>query len=231
MYEKREIATNTFAFRFEKPQEFSFHAGQYISLCVDTPEIAMPSGTMREFSLASAPYEDVLTLAWRHRDTPAKQQFQDIDIGGTAYLQGPFGHFHLKEGKVPIVMLAGGIGIVPLLSMLKQALHEKRQNTILIIFSNRFLRDIPFLAELKTLATSPQITLVNTLTRIPETSWTEEVGYVTHDMIRKYIFEPIHAEYYISGPQRFVGGMWEVLDELGIETSHIHGEEFTGYES
>jgi ferredoxin-NADP reductase len=48
-------------------------------------------------------------------------------------------------------------------------------------------------------------------------------------MIQKFVSHPKTCRYYLSGPQRFAGGMWDVLEELGVSAQRIHGEEFTGY--
>ncbi len=228
---KRIIAKDTHLFSFKKPDDFNYTAGQYISLSVDPPEIAGPGGTMRELSIASAPYENELVFALRYRETLAKRQFLELIPGDSAFIQGPFGSFGLSDDAKPVVFLAGGIGIVPFLSMLKQALHEKQSRPFFLFFSNRRHADIPFLPEIEHLRqkTHEQMTFILTLTdEIPE-GWEHESGYISPLLIQKYLNMPDHAAYYISGPQRFVGGMWDILEEMGIEDTNIHGEEFTGY--
>lgn len=228
--ERKEIADRTYSFHFEKPADFSYHAGQYVSFSVEPPEIAAPGGTMREYSLSSAPYENELATALRFRESKPKQQFMQLRKGDPVYLQGPFGTFAFHSDAAPIVLLAGGIGMTPLLSMLKQALHERWENEFTVLFSNRRIEDIPFLPELqKIVRVNNNVKLVNSLTLDPATHWKEETGYITPKMIQKFITHPTAARYYISGPQRFVGGMWDVLDDLGISANRIHGEEFTGY--
>jgi ferredoxin-NADP reductase len=185
---------------------------------------------MRELSLSSAPYEDVLTTAFRFRASPAKRQFLTLQSGDKAYIQGPFGDFHLRENDRNIVFLAGGIGIVPFLSVIKQVLHEKQKKMITILISNRREEDIPQFQELNTLLRHKDtITLVNTLTLAHSQAWRGDTGYISTEMISKYVSEPTTAQYYLAGPQRFVGGMWEILEKLQVTPTRIHGEEFTGY--
>jgi ferredoxin-NADP reductase len=226
---REEIAENTYAFYFPK-EDFSYHAGQYISLCVEKPEIAAPGGTMRELSLSSAPYENELATALRFRESLAKKQFLTLHPGDMAYIQGPFGSFQLEKTEKPIIFLAGGIGITPLLGMLKQALYEKWQNKFFIFFSNRRPEDIPYRDELDSIVKkNKNTTLITTLTLERPTSWNGEYGYINPAMIKKHFAAPKEAYYYLSGPQRFIGGMWEMLDEIGVHAKQIHGEEFTGY--
>ena len=228
LIQKREIAQGTYEFVFRKPSDFAYHAGQYVSLCVDKPEIAIPKGTMRELSLVSAPYEDVLTLALRFRDTVAKLGFMELEPGDTAYLQGPFGDYHLRAEDKTVVMLAGGIGIVPFISMLRQTFHQGDNRPFFLFFSNRQHTDMPYLPELAQLAKEyPQLRIINTLTGTPRDDF--ESGYISPILLKKYLTPISEGAYYISGPQRCVGGMWEVLEEMHIPVSHIHGEEFTGY--
>lgn len=226
--EKREIAQGTYDFIFDKPQGFSYHAGQYISLCVERPEIAIPLGTMRELSLVSAPFEDVLTLAIRYRDTPAKVGFIKLKTGDKAYLQGPFGDFHIHPDDSAVIMLAGGIGIVPFISMLRQALHEGDTRSFYLFYSNRQQEDIPYLPELRELMNEyKNFTLITTLTGASHVG--HESGYISPLLIKKILNPTADIGYYLSGPQRFVGGMWDVLERLTIPARQIHGEEFTGY--
>jgi ferredoxin-NADP reductase len=230
LLDKREIAKHTYTFSFPKPQDFSYTAGQYLSLSVDPPEIAGPGGTMRELSLVSAPYENELVLGLRFRESRAKQQFMKLKKGENVYLQGPFGNFQLKKNDRQVVFLAGGIGIVPLLSMLKQSLHEKEARKFFIFTSNRKKEDIPFLQELETIADhNSNIKLVNTLTLEQPDDWLGEQGYISSSLIQQHVPSPSDAYYYLAGPQRFVGGMWEVLEQINVPSGHIHGEEFTGY--
>lgn len=227
---KRELAENTFEFSFPRPKDFFYDAGQYISLSVEKPEIAGPGGTMRELSLVSAPYEETLDLALRFRESKAKQQFANLQTGDYAFIQGPFGSFHLERTTSPLVFLAGGIGIAPLLSMLKDNLHNKRKNDIVIFFSNRRQTDMAYLPELQQLVKNhPTVSLIPTLTAEEATDRIFESGYITSVMIKRHVPNYKRAYYYISGPVRFVGGMWEILETLKIPERNIHGEEFTGY--
>ena len=228
---KRELANNTFAFHFPKPPNFSYIAGQYVSLSVAPPEIAGPNGTMRELSMVSAPHEKIIELALRFRESRAKKQFLKLRSGDKAYIQGPFGSFQLeKNDKGQAVFLAGGIGIVPFISMLKDDLYNGQKNDFFIFFSNRREIDIPYASELHAIAEKePTVFLIPTLTAELPTSWQHETGYISPEMIKKYIRDPKQAMYYLSGPVWFVGGMWEVLGQLGIPEKRIRGEEFTGY--
>jgi len=230
LLKKREIAHNTYEFSFPKPSDFSYTAGQYVSLCVEKPEVAGPNGTMRELSLVSAPHEKTLDLALRFRESKAKQQFLQLKKGDYAYLQGPFGSFQLEKKDKPIVLLAGGIGIAPLLSLLKDALHSRWENKFFLFFSNRRQIDIPYYQELQNIVKAQStVSFIPTLTTGTPVDWQYETGYITPETIKHYVSRYEQASYYISGPVRFVGGMWEILAELQIPERHIRGEEFTGY--
>jgi ferredoxin-NADP reductase len=230
LIERRKIATDSYAFHFEKPADFTYLAGQYVSFSVEPPEVAAPDGTMRELSLSSAPYEDILSTAIRFRESRAKQQFMRLHKGDRIYLQGPFGTFTLRKDTNPVVFLAGGIGITPLLSLLKQALFEQWVNEISIFFSNRREQDMPFRMELESIVSQTDtVALIPTLTAEKPDDWQDESGYITPAMIQKFVRAPAAANYYIAGPYGFVGGMWDVLEAMKIPADQIHGEEFSGY--
>lgn len=228
LIEKKEIAKDTYAFIFPKPKAFSYQAGQYLSLSIEEPAIAAPKGTMRELSLASAPYENTVELALRFRDSEAKRGFLMLNPGDKAYIQGPFGNFHIQQGTEPAVFLAGGIGVVPFVSLIKQSLYDNTTRDFSVFFSNRKLVDIPYLAELTSLANnSKQLQVISTLTN--EEKPGHASGYISHELIARHLPDYKNASYYLSGPQRFVGGMWDILEAMAIPDTVIHGEEFTGY--
>ena len=128
---RTEVAEGTTAFRFEKPNEFVFKAGQYIDLTISGSQRGSSNGLTHTFSIASSPFDEELVVTTRMRDTVFKEALSALPIGSRARIVGPMGSFNLHNNTArPAVFLAGGIGIAPFLSMLSYATGEKLRHPI-----------------------------------------------------------------------------------------------------
>lgn len=228
---RREIAVGTMAFHFEKPEGFQFKAGQFVNLALIDPPETDTKGNRRTFSIASAPYEQDLIVVTRMRDTAFKRILKTMPLGTAVKIQGPFGSLTLEENPSrPVVMLAGGIGITPFRSMILQGTQDPQAQPLFLFYSNRRPVDGPFLAELGELEKrNPQYRFIGTITEIEGRTWQGERGYITKEMLARYINDLKAPVYYIAGPETMVAAMHKMLNEAGVNTESIHTEEFAGY--
>jgi ferredoxin-NADP reductase len=230
---REEIAEGTMAFHFEKPDGFAFKAGQFGDYTLINPTDTDSEGNIRGFSLASAPYESDLMLATRMRDTAFKRVLRSMEIGTEITLDAPYGSFTLhNKTSTPAVFLTGGIGVTPVRSIVLQAAHDNLPHKIFLFYSNRRPEDAAFLNELmEAQKRNPNYTFVGTITE-PETSsrkWDGETGYITKDMLVKYVGDLILPIYYVAGPPGMVTAMRKTLNEAGVDDDNIRTEEFSGY--
>ena len=228
-----EVAAGTMAFHFEKPDGFTSVAGQFGDFSLIKPKETDDEGTVRSFTLASAPYEDSLFIATRIRDTAFKRILKSMDSGSPISMDGPSGDLVLDaETDVPAVFLAGGIGITPVRSIVLQALYEKNPRQLMAFFSNRKPEDAPFLEELtRTAARHDTFTLVPTMSEVDRAAvdWDGETGTISSSLIRRHLENVTNAIYYVTGPPSFVESMKLVLKELDVAEGKIRTEEFDGY--
>ena len=148
-----EVARGTMAFRFARPPGFAFKAGQAVSLALIDPPQTDAKGNSRTFSVASAPVEDWVQVATRMRDTAFKRVLGSLASGAAVKIRGPMGNFTLPDDAArPVVLLAGGIGITPFMSMLRHEEREGSRRERVLLYSNRSPADAPFLTELHRLA-------------------------------------------------------------------------------
>ena len=123
---REEVAEGTMAFHFEKPSGFAFKAGQSADVTLIDPPDTDAEGNTRTFSIASPPFENELVFTTRMRDTAFKRSLKNVPLATEVKIGSAAGSFTLhKNPAKPAVFLAGGIGITPFLSMVRQADHDR----------------------------------------------------------------------------------------------------------
>lgn len=231
---REEIAEGTMAFHLRKPNGFEFKPGQAIDVVL-FPQPATPDdqSTRHAFSIVSAPFQDDLVVATRMRDSDYKRALKSLAIGSQLAIDGPFGSLGLHNDPTRAgILIAGGIGITPFMSMLRQAAKEQRQQRLILLYSNRRPEDAAFLAELQQLEEkNPNFRLVATMTEMRASSrpWTGPTGLVTAELVGSAVGDLSAPIFYIVGPPGMVEAMRQTLNRAGIDDDDIRCEEFYGY--
>ena len=230
---RREVASGTMAFHFEKPEGFTFQPGQCGDFTLSNPPQTDAEGNTRSFSLACAPYEDNLFITTRMRNTAFKRSLKLIELGTELDLEAPWGELTLHDDRsIPAVFLTGGIGITPVRSIVLQATHDKLAHPIFVFYSNRTPSDAAFLDELSAAEkTNADFTFVATMTEVESSpsQWSGETGYITEAMLKKHLPDLSLPIYYLTGPPEMVAAMQKLLKKAGVQEDNIRTEEFSGY--
>jgi ferredoxin-NADP reductase len=165
---REEVAEGTMAFYFEKPSGFKFKAGQFVDVTLIEPTETDAEGNTRTSSIASPPFENELVFTTRMRDTAFKRSLKKVPLATEVKMGSAAGSFTLhKNRSKPAVFLAGGIGITPFLSILRQAHHDRLPHKLYLFYSNRRPEDAPFLDTLQNLEkTNPNFHLICTTTEM-----------------------------------------------------------------
>jgi len=228
-----QIAEGTMAFHINKPADFHYRAGQAIDLTLIDPPETDAEGNTRAFSLASAPFEDDLLIVTRMRDTAFKRVLRSAPLGTNIKLEGPSGSFVLhRKAENPAVFLAGGIGITPFLSIIRQATQENAPHQLYLFYSNRRPEDAAFLDMLTQIPRqNPNVHLIPTMTEMDKSrrEWQGETSFINAEMLRKYLPSLQGPIYYIAGPPAMVAAMRRMLTNSGVDEDDIRTEEFSGY--
>lgn len=223
------VADRTMAFHFERPADFVFRAGQAIDLALPTVQ-EDGQAARHAFSLISAPHEARLSIATRLRGSAYKEGLRALAPGAAVDVDGPFGSLTLhKDATRDAVMVAGGIGITPFVSILRQAAQQRVARQLVLVYSNRRAEDAAFLDELLALAhDTPGLRVIPTLTQadVPP-GWTGRSGRVDGALlVGLTATAPI---YYLAGPPAFVEAMQADLCRHGADEDDIRSEGFYGY--
>ena len=230
---REQVAEGTMAFHFERPAGFEFKAGQAMDVTLPDPPETDSEGNTRTLSIASAPFESELVAATRMRDTAFKRSLSKVPLGTPVKVEGATGSFTLhKNSAKPAVFLAGGIGITPFHSIVRQADRDRLPHKLYLFYSNRRPEDAAFLDMLRRLQeTNPNFRLIATMTELSRSQrdWNGETGFIGREMLARYLDSLQGPIYYIAGPPAMVAAMREMLVEASVDEDDIRTEEFAGY--
>lgn len=227
------IASETVAFHFRKPVGFQFKAGQTIDLVLNSSPSVDAADARHTFSLVSAPFEDVLTVATRMRASSFKNTLADLPVGSNAGLEGPFGSLTLHSSRArPAVFITGGIGITPFMSILRQVVYDGLQQQFILVYSNNRPEDAAFLTELQDLERRIEsFRLFTTMTRMDGSGrpWPGRIGRIDWDLIEIVKNSAATAVYYVTGSSSMVADLKQLLANAAIDDDDVRSEEFHGY--
>jgi len=230
---RTEVAKDTLAFQFQRPRSFLFRPGQFIDLALRGVSGNGPYGLTHTFSIASSCFASDILLATRMRDSPFKRALSALPLGMEVSIRGPMGSFVLhNDVSRPAVLLAGGIGIAPFLSMLSSAAIDKSHPPVFLFYANRYVEDAAFMDTLWDLEMSNRnFHFVPTFTRIGpgHAGWKGATGPINAQILSEHINNLKDTIYYVAGPPGMVAGAHQTLVELGIPEEDIRTEHFAGY--
>lgn len=215
----------------------AYRPGQYVSVRVFVPELGLMQP--RQYSLSDAPGQDRLRISVKREaggaDTPAgrvSNALHDrLEEGGVIDVAPPQGDFHLREeGNAPVVLLSGGVGLTPMVSILNHlvGLNDERQ--------------IRFVHGCRNSSVHAMKEHVNSIAaergNVRKAVFYEEIGHADQagrdydhagrvDLlaIRDEVIVP-DADYYLCGPAGFMRAQRAALTGLGVPDDRIHAEAF-----
>lgn len=208
----------TFYFRPERPLDAI--AGQFIELTI--PHHGPDKlGIRRQFTLSSSPTEELaaITVKFAGRTSSFKQALRALKAGSIVHMSDPLGDFVLPlDASVPLVWIAGGIGITPFRSMAKWLTDQHESREILLFHSIRNRDEIIFGDVIKG-AGIQEHNLVETASQ----------ARLTADEILTAVSNPTTPLFYISGPEAMVETLAHDLRQHNIPREHIIVDVFLGY--
>ncbi len=227
-----DIADGTKIFTFDRPVDYVYQAGQYCAIKLAHLVEEDPKGAARSFSFASSPYETEIAFAMRSGESGYKKTFWTLNPGDTVEVTKAVGFFTEPEGNdQPMVFLVGGIGITPARSILREALHQGSQRQYTLFYANRFQKDASFHEELVELSHSlAHFRYVTVLSKSEDPVGTEndERGYITANVLEKYLTNIPESLYYMVGSGEFIDAMETILAGFGVMKEQCKKDPFTG---
>jgi ferredoxin-NADP reductase len=185
----------------------------------------------RSYSIASAPETRELALTVERIDDGEVSPYlaDELRAGDELELRGPVGgHFVWRtDDGGPLLLLAGGSGLVPLMSMLRHRSAQASRIDTRLLVSARSPADVLYRAELAILAESDGLVVHQTLTREQPAGWTGFSRRVDAQMLVAVGPAPAQRPLvFICGPTAFVERAADLLVELGHDPAAIRAERF-----
>jgi ferredoxin-NADP reductase len=185
----------------------------------------------RSYSIASAPEDqDLVLTVERLDDGEVSPYLADVlRPGERLELRGPIGGYFVWQDQLggPLLLLAGGSGIVPFRAMLRHHQASGSAVPVRLLYSSRSFRDIIYQEELSRLVSPSRVEVFYTLTREWPEGWQGHRRRIDEALVREIAWPPsAQPLVYICGPTAFVERAADLLVALGHEPGRIKTERF-----
>jgi len=234
-YQGRIVATEQLTHDIQRvvvevDRPLRFVAGQYANL--KTAELALP----RCYSFADSPErEGSRTVSFMVRKVPGGAFTEALFAGRLAgqalAVEAPLGEFHLRTSAGPMICVAGGSGLAPLLSILEDARNKRVTRPCVLLFGARAQRDLYALEQIRTMGNAWRggFEFIPVLSDEPaDSDWQGRRGMVTEHLAGALGVDDVQgAELYMCGPPRMIDSAIAVACDLGLPLEHIHYDKFT----
>ena len=212
----------------------AFTPGQHMPLRLHTAGAEAP--LIRTYSVSSAPSDGHIRISVKAQGPASQHLHKQVQVGDVLEVRPPMGSFTLiEEDERPVVLIAAGVGITPLLSMFRelaaQNAQQQRQRPVHLFQSARTLADLPFQAELKALQQHDAEHLH--IHRALSSPGIEAVLGRDFEITGRLDFAQVKArlplddyDFYLCGPGGFLQAMYDGLRALNIPDERIHAEAF-----
>ncbi|MFA6406037.1 MAG: FAD-binding oxidoreductase [Patescibacteria group bacterium] len=197
---------------------FDFSAGQFVM--VREPNDDGSSTHPRAFSLASAPCEsrDKIEFGIKSQGSLSSALCASQE-GDTFHIQGPYGAFTLNKDAQQVVFFAGGVGMTPFRSHIRESLMTGLNQELILFYSSQYLNDLMYHQEFLELAKQhSNFTYIPVVTRECPVDWLGECQRIDSAMLDKYVKDYSVGEFMMCGPAPLMDSLREMLQAKGVDT-------------
>ncbi|MBC7446802.1 MAG: 2Fe-2S iron-sulfur cluster binding domain-containing protein [Hymenobacteraceae bacterium] len=213
----------------------AYRAGQYLTLILPVPDPANGGRPVRRaYSLSSAPHENACAVTVKQVAGGLASRYivNQLRAGDTLDVLPPLGSFTTDFGPTQarqFVLVGGGSGVTPLMSIAKTVLREEPQSRILLIYGNRDREATIFHAQLTELAANSGGRLV--IEHVLEAGECAYPGRFSVEIFKQIMQARAHdvrtGLYFLCGPEGLMNAARTALDDLGVPPAQVWRESFT----
>ncbi len=231
LHNSTQINEKVFELEFAQPKNtiMSYKSGQFVFvrfLASEVPDESHP------FSISSAPIQgDSLIKIMVKNSGDYTSTIKLLKKGDIAALEGPYGNFMDERtalANTPLVMLAGGIGITPMLSVLRSQMATHPFRKIMLVWTLSFKSDLLMIDELQNMQhTNPNFSYHITFTN--ELVEAFDYGRISRDYLQCIKVNTLYSEadFFICGPRPMMSAVKSILLDNLVKPDNIHIEEFS----
>ena len=214
-------STISFAIRLDNPSALEFLPGQYVN--VEIPDAKLT----RSYSFSSAPGAESAAFVVRNVPNGRMSQFltEQAKVGQKMTFSGPYGSFYLREVKRPVLLLAGGTGIAPFLSMLDVLANNGFTQPVRLVFGVTNDMDLVALQQLDRIASKHPQFEYRTCVATADSRHPRK-GYVTQHVETDWL-NGGDVDIYLCGPVAMVDAVRNWLGEVAVKPANFHYEKFS----
>jgi propane monooxygenase reductase subunit len=207
-----------------EPARISFKAGQYVDVLVPG------TSETRSYSMANPPSRDggvELMVKLMSGGLFSEYLRGQLKAGDRLTVEGPYGSFHLRDSERPALFIAGGSGMAPMLSLLRDMAEKRDCRPVTFFYGARAKRDLFHLDELFSFEKLlPCFRFVPALSEpATEDAWNGAGGLIT-EVVAHEVPDARGMEAYLCGPSAMIDAAIAVLIRLGVSEHDIHYDKF-----
>lgn len=201
----------------------NFIAGQYLT--IKLPNLNPVEG--KAYSIASIPSEPLLRITVRTIGS-FSTALNNLDVRDTVTTSAPYGYFYPEErDDTPLVLVAGGIGITPCFSIIKELLTKKDQRQIHLLYSNQTEKDIIFADEINQFSKeNNNFSVTHFITRESPQNINYQSGRMSGARILSQTQHLTKPEFFLCGSSQFTRSLWTDLKNNGVTPERMFTEGF-----
>jgi len=217
--------TTTLAMQPEDHPGFRFRPGQFGWLTVWASPFRI-TGHPFSFSSSAEATDGRVEMSIRNLGDFTRR-IPEVSVGQRVYLDGPYGAFTIGNPADMHVLIAGGVGITPMMSMIRTLADRGDRRPVILLYGSKDRDSITFREELEALKSRLDLKVVHVLPD-PPAGWTGEKGYIDAEMFKRHLPPPYaDHEYFICGPGPMMDAIEKALGELGVPLAKYHSERYS----
>ena len=221
----QQLSSELWELRVEMADPLTFYAGQFI-------EISVPDHTdvWRSYSIASAP-QDGTNLSFvieRIEQGIFSGQLGSIKLGSTLRLRGPYGTSYLRNGDLPVLLVATGSAIAPILSILSDAAHRNDTRHFTFLYGARTQADLVMVDRLNAIARQINLDVKFSLSQPAPECESDGPGPVRPFLraLQRHLLETDELDAYLCGNPDLCDSLGLLLEARGTPSSSIFFDKF-----
>lgn len=211
----------------------NYEAGQYITIKAEIP--GEPHTHLRQYSLSCAPGEGLYRISVKREDAVGNNPagivssflHNQVEAGSILPISAPAGDFILKQNDRPLVLISGGVGLTPMISMLETTIQHQPEREVIFIHATQNGKVHAMKERVKAITDNHKVasfTIYDTPNTEDEGIY-DKNGHIDFEWLSS-VLPTNNADFYFCGPKGFMQAVYRHLKDFDVEEDNINFEFF-----